>query len=68
MRVLVAGTLYGTAASVVWDDGLLRARADVKQLVEIVADVEEFDLGHPEEAATAIMVALDTVRDIAVHE
>ncbi|HET7654202.1 MAG TPA: hypothetical protein VFK42_14280 [Acidimicrobiales bacterium] len=67
MRVLVAGTLYGTAASVVWDDGLLRARSDVKQLVEIVADVEEFDLGHPEEAATAIMVALDTVRDIAVH-
>ena len=67
MQVLVAGTLYGTAASVVWDDGLLRARSDVKQLVEIVADVEEFDLGHPEEAATAIMVALDTVRDIAVH-
>jgi hypothetical protein len=68
MRVLVAGTLYGTAASVVWDDGSLRARPDVKQLVEIVADVEEFDLDHPEEAATAIMVALDTVRDIAVHE
>jgi hypothetical protein len=67
MQVLVAGTLYGTAASVVWDDGSLRARPDVKQLVEIVADVEEFDLGHPEEAATAIMVALDTVRDIAVH-
>jgi hypothetical protein len=64
----VAGTLYGTAASVVWHDGLLRARSDVKQLVEIVADVEEFDLEHPEEAATAIMVALDTVRDIAVHE
>jgi hypothetical protein len=68
MQVLVAGTLYGTAASVVWDDGSLRARPDVKQLVEIVADVEEFDLGHPEEAATAIMVALDTVRDIAVHD
>jgi hypothetical protein len=67
MQVLVAGTLYGTAASVVWDDGSLRARPDVKQLVEIVADVEDFDLGHPEEAATAIMVALDTVRDIAVH-
>jgi hypothetical protein len=68
MRVLVAGTLHGTAASVVWDDGSLRARPDVKHLVEIVADVEDFDLGHPEEAATAIMVALDTVRDIAVHE
>jgi hypothetical protein len=68
MRVLVAGTLNGTAASVVWDDGSLRARADVVEMVEIVADVEEFDLGHPQEAATAIMVALDTVRDIAVHD
>jgi hypothetical protein len=68
MRLLVAGTLDGKATSVVWDDGALRARPDVRQMVEIVADVEDFDLGHPEEAATAIMVALDTVRDIAVHE
>jgi hypothetical protein len=68
MRLLVAGTLHGVATSVVWDDGALRARPDARQMVEIVADVEDFDLGHPEEAATAIMVALDTVRDIAVHE
>ena len=68
MRVHVTGTLGGQAASVLWDEGLLVGGEEVLRLVRIVADLEEYDLGHPEEATTAIMVALDTVRDVDVDD
>ena len=66
MRVHVTGTLEGQPESVLWDEGELVGGEDVLRLVRIVADLEDYDLGHPEEATTAIMVALDTVRDVDV--